>query len=457
MLPAEIFALAGEIAEAGGRLLIVGGWVRDALRGQACADLDLEVHGLDTGRVTALLAPHGFTGPVGRQFSVWRHNGLSLDVATPHHPPGAEATSLSDRSLEAALRGRDLTVNAMAWDPLSRQLLDPLGGATDLAEGWLWPADPHRFGEDPLRVLRAARLSALLDAKFAPELPRLARQLDLSGLPVERLAGELRRMLFVPERPWRCLEALRALGRLDVFPPVAALEGVPQDPRWHPEGDVFVHTGMVVDAVNGVAEGLAAGQREALLWAALCHDLGKPATTEVGPGGIVRSIGHETRGETITRAWLGSLRLAGALIESVALLVRHHLAPSLLVAQESGPKAYRRLARKLSLAGLHLTDLERLARADHLGRTTPDARAGRYEAGDAFLKQARAARVHSGVRPDVVRAADWMRSGVPAGPLLGRLLAQSRAVQDETGWEDPGRIMERVRKIGPPGGGPDEA
>jgi tRNA nucleotidyltransferase (CCA-adding enzyme) len=447
-LPAEVRHLAEDVARAGGTLLVVGGWLRDTLRGETSQDLDLEIHGLAVDRITGLLGAKGFTPPVGRQFAVWRHTGLGLDVGLPHVTPGTTSLEASGPgAIEAALRGRDLTINAMAWDPRTDRLFDPLGGHADLRAGVLRAADPARFGEDPLRVLRTARLAAMLEATVDPELARQAHSLDLSALPVERVAGELRRILSLKQRPWRAIETLRALGQLHVFPLIAALEGVPQDPLWHPEGDVFVHTGLVVDRAASLAEGLSAERAEVLLWAALCHDLGKPSATQVGEEGRVRSLGHDVRGAALTLDWLESLRLGTTITRAVSTLVRHHLAPALFVGQEAGPRAYRRLARKLAADGLDMTDLERVARADHLGRTTEAARLGRFEAGDRFLERAEAARVSHGVRPDVVRAADWMRRGVAPGPVLGELLELAREIQDETGWEDSERIMRQVARV----------
>ena len=448
-IPAEIEHLARRVAAVGGRMLIVGGWVRDALRGARSKDLDLELYGLSTDQATALLAREGFTPPVGKQFAVWRRTRDGVDVAEPR-VERAGPIEASAAAIEAALRVRDLTINAMALDPLSRELYDPLDGQADLAARRLRAADPERFAEDPLRVLRVARLAASLDAEPDTALMRLCGNLDLTHIPIERIAGELRRILLEPVRPWRAIDCLREMGQLDVFPPIAALVGVPQDPRWHPEGDVFVHTGLVVDRAAELARSRTPERREALLWGALCHDLGKPGTTRVDADGRIRSLAHDEESARVAAEWLDALRVGDALRDACEALARHHLAPALFDAQGAGPRAYRRLARKLAAAGVDAVDLEGVARADHLGRTTPDALAGRFEAGDRFLAEMRALHVEAGPQDDVVRASDWMRAGVAAGPELGRLLRRSRSVQDETGWQDAARIMDRVRALDDP-------
>ncbi len=436
--------LAGAIRDAGGRLVVVGGWVRDALIGRASHDLDLEVFGLDRERVTEIVASRGFTPLVGRQFPVWKHQRAGIDLAFPR--AGEDLFDPADprtlvRAVSEAARHRDLTLNAIAWDPLDDRLLDPLGGTTDLAERVLRAADPATFGADPLRALRVARLAARFDAAPDATLVAICRGLDLAGLPVERIAHELSRILLDLERPSRAFECLMALDQLGVFPPLAALEGVPQDAHWHPEGDVWVHTRMVVDCAAKIARGLAARASEILLFAALCHDLGKPETTRV-EGDRIRSLGHEVRSAAIAREWLGGLRYAARLVSAVEVMVAHHLAPSQFVAQGAGPRAYRRLARKLDAQGLTLADLERVARADHLGRTTEEARTGRFEAGQIFLERAAEAHVERGVRRDIVSASLAMRSGIPAGPRLGRILARCREIQDERGGGSAEEILE---------------
>lgn len=450
-LPEAIRNLADRLSRAGGRAVLVGGWVRDRLSGVASNDFDLEVFGLSPEAVTECVVPLGFTPPVGRSFPAWRNTRAGIDLAFPR--AGNEAFRAEDpgslaRAFEAAARHRDLTVNAMGWDPLLDTLIDPLGGAGDLARRVLAPADPATFAADPLRVLRVARLAARLEAEVTPELTTLCRGLDLSEIAVERITGELRRMLVELDRPSEAIDWIERLGALGLFAPIEALAGVPQDPKWHPEGDVYVHTLMVLDRAAEIARPLPRSHSEILMWAALCHDLGKPATTR-REGDRVRALGHEAVSARLTREWLGALRLAHDTIDAVEVLVANHLAPAQFVAQNAGARGYRRLARKLSVGGMTVVELERLARADHLGRTTEDARSGRFEAGQRFLARAAEFGIASGVRPDVVSAVLVMQRGVPAGPELGRILARCRAVQDETGWTDPDRILARAMPAHP--------
>jgi len=439
-------ALAEAIAAGGGRALIVGGWLRDQLLARPSPDIDLEVFGLTAPSVQSILDRFGFAKRVGRQFPVWRLPRREIDVALPR---GAEAElrptdpeSLMATFREAA-RHRDLTINAIGWDPLDGRWLDPWQGRRDLEARALRAVDGATFAEDPLRGLRVARLGATLEATPDGALLDLCRGLDLAGLPVERVAGELRRMLLEPAWPSRAFRLLDEMDLLSEFPPIAALRGVPQDPRWHPEGDVFVHTCLALDCAARIVGDLGREERERLLLSTLCHDLGKPRTTR-RQDQRVRALGHEALGARLAREWLTRLRLPNRLVESVAVLVAHHLAPVQLIRQRAGPRAYRKLARKLESAGVCAVDLERLARADHLGRTTDDARHGRFAAGDAFLVAAEAAHVRSHARPRSVTARHLMARGLAPGPELGRALARCLRVQDERGWSDPDRIADLV-------------
>jgi len=446
-LPADspVHELARRIAAAGGRVVVVGGFVRDALRGKTSHDLDLEVFGLAEAAIEPLLEGFGFSPRVGRQFPIWRRSRDGLDLAYPRSGADAYQPERPDSLLDAfraAAHHRDLRLNAIGWDPLSEALIDPYDGQGDLAAGRLRVVDAETFAADPLRLLRVVRLAAVLGAAPDPELRAICRALAFESVAPERVGGELRRILLDPARPARAFALLAELERLDVLPPIARLVGVPQDPVWHPEGDVFVHTLLVLDRAREIASTLDANEAEVLMLAALCHDLGKPETTSVD-GPRIRSIAHEAASARRTRAWLARMRFPERVVRNVAALVERHLAPSQLVAQGSGTRAYRRLARRLASGGATLVQLERLARADHLGRTTPEALIGRFDAGPIFLAAAESAGVGEGPRAAVVSAADLVARGIAPGPELGRLLRRCREIEDESGSSDLEEILAR--------------
>ena len=465
--------IAKAVRDAGGRAVVVGGCVRDHLLGVRSKDVDIEVFGLGVERLEALLARFGKVHAVGRAFGVFRVGGIDVDFSLPRRDskrgPGHRGFDVApDPSLDfaEAARRRDLTVNSIGIDPLTGEVLDPHGGRMDLERRVLRATDPAHFPEDPLRGLRAAQLAARLEMAPDDALIALCRQLDLSELSGERVFDEFKKLLIRAAKPSLGFRVLEDTGQLRFFPEIDALRGVAQDPEWHPEGDVWVHTLMVLDMAASLrggdtgagesgseraaqpAAGAASPHDSAdedlpLMLGALCHDLGKPATTERIDGRI-RSHRHDVEGVAPTRALLGRMRAPGALVDKVAALVEHHLAPALFIRNGATAKGYRRLARKLERAGVSIELLVRVARADHLGRTTEDAVAGRFDAGDAFLAAARACHVERAAPRDAVLGRHLIEHGMQPGPGFAPILERCREIQDETGWTDPERILGRA-------------
>jgi tRNA nucleotidyltransferase (CCA-adding enzyme) len=456
-LPEEsvVPAIARACAEAGGRALVVGGWVRDQLLGRSASrDLDLEIQGLAPGEIESLLARFGAVERVGRSFPVYLVKGLPFDVCLPRtgapredgEPPGFDPAL----DFAEAARGRDLRVNSMAWDPLRQELLDPYDGRRDIEEGVLRATDAALFGRDPLRGLRTAQLAARLGMAIDDELASLCAGTDLTRVAPERIWGEMRTLLLQASRPSRAFEVLESTRLLRFFPELAALVGVPQDAKWHPEGDVWVHTLLVIDVAASLrGDRVEDAQRDLLLMlGSLCHDLGKPGTTEEHEGRIV-SRRHSQEGARPTEDLLARMRAPTAVVRATCALVRHHLAPAEFVRPgqpggEAGPRAYRKLLRRLREDGVDAELLYRVARSDHLGRTTEDARAGRFEAGDVFLERARSVEADPGTYEAVVTGRHLIARGVEPGPEMGRLLARCREVQDEIGETDAQAILARV-------------
>ena len=449
--------IAQAVRDAGGRALVVGGWVRDHLLGVRSKDVDIEVFGLEVERLEALLTGFGGVHAIGRAFGVLRVGGIDIDFSLPRRDskrgPGHRGFDVEpDPTLDfaEAARRRDLTVNSIGIDPLTGEVLDPHGGRRDLERRVLRATDPAHFPEDPLRGLRAAQLAARLEMAPDEELVALCRSLDLSELSGERVFDELRKLLLRAARPSIGFKVLEDTGQLRYFPELDALRGVPQDPEWHPEGDVWVHTLMVLDVattLRGAGPGAPphddGNEDLALMLGALCHDLGKPATTERVDGRI-RSRRHDVAGVAPARVLLGRMRAPGALADKVAALVEHHLAPALFVRNGTAAKGYRRLARKLERTGVSMELLVRVARADHLGRTTDDALAGRFDAGEAFLAAARAHSVERSAPRDAVRGRHLVERGMAPGPAFAPILERCREIQDETGWTDPEAILDRA-------------
>ena len=456
----RVIEVARAVRDAGGRALLVGGFVRDLRLGIASKDVDIEVFGLGPDTLVEILGHVGPVKEVGRAFGVFRVGDLDVDFSLPRRDrkvgpghKGIEAEVDPNLSTEAAARRRDLTINAMSIDPLDGTFVDPLDGLRDLRAGMLRACDPDTFGEDPLRAVRVAQFAARFEMDADPKLLWICHEQDLSELSGERIFVEFRKMLMKGVVPSLGLELLERTSLLRFFPELDALVGVPQDAEWHPEGDVWIHTLMVVDeAARLRMTGHQASrpstreiraEDEALMFAAVCHDLGK-ATTTFAEGGRIRSPGHDVAGEPRVESLLGRMKAPKDLITRVKALTRHHLAPALFHQQKSTDRAYRRLARRLAAAGASMLLLERVARADHFGRTTHDALARRFPAGDAFIARARALEVEAEAPGDAVQGRHLVAHGLQPGPEFGHILHRCRAYQDETGERDPETILHAV-------------
>ncbi len=424
----DTLALARAVAEAaaarGGRALAVGGWVRDRLRGGTSKDLDLEIYGVSEGDLPALLAPFGRVEPVGRSFPVYKVAGIDVALPRRESKSGRGHTAFAVEGdpwmpVREAARRRDFTINAIAWDPLTGAYEDPFDGRADLDAGVLRVVDPHTFPDDSLRVLRALQFAARFELTVPEETRSICARIPLDDLPAERIWGELEKLLLQARRPsigFTLARELEVVHRL--WPEMAALIGCEQEPEWHPEGDVWIHTLMVIDQARARIDLLIHPEQVIIMLGAVCHDFGKPSTTAFIDGRI-RSIGHEEGGVAPATAFLDRLNIQSVdgvdVRRDVLGIVAHHLKPGMWhkVREEVGDGAFRRLAQKVNLELLAV-----LAKADCTGRT------GSFDcsAMDWFLERARALGVEHQPPARLVLGRHLLPLGVAPGPAMGQLL-----------------------------------
>jgi tRNA nucleotidyltransferase (CCA-adding enzyme) len=425
--------IALAVRGAGGRALIVGGWVRDRLRGHPSKDLDLEVFGVAQDRLAALLQPFGRVESVGQSFPVYKvaapgaAGDAAIDVALPRRESkagrghkGFQVAGDPFMSIAEAARRRDFTVNAISWDPLTEEYEDPCEGRADLGRRLLRAVDPATFGDDSLRVLRAIQFAARFEFALDEGTASLCRRIPLDDLPAERVWGELEKLLLAAERPSIGLALALDLRVVDaLLPELRPLVGCEQEPDWHPEGDVWTHTLLVVDTARQLNADLDRPPLIAIMLGAICHDLGKPSTTEVIDGRI-RSMNHEEAGVAPTISLLDRLNIHTVdgfdVRTQVVGLVAHHLKPGMFhKAAQVGDGAFRRLAQKVDLELL-----ARLARADCLGRT------GHFDcsAMDWFLDRARALGVEHRPPAPLLLGRHLLALGLLPGPKVGEILKQ---------------------------------
>ncbi len=436
-------ALAGDEAA-----WVVGGAVRDALSGGEVLDLDLAVAGDPAQAAKQIAAAAG--GPafeLSAEFGAWR--ALARDRSWH-----VDVSALRGDSIEADLGQRDFTVNAIAvslGDPEAAPL-DPFAGAADLAAGLLRAVSERSFADDPLRILRAARLAGGLGFDLDPETVRLARACaERAGEPAgERQLAELRLLVCGP-RPLRGLELLDELGATAaVLPELDALRGVGQNPNHHldvhghtlevlanlleVEADLQRYAGESAAEVAALlAEPLAdeLSRGDALRFGALLHDSGKPATRKEQPGGFVSFIGHDREGALVVREACARLKASRRLSRHLEALTAHHLHLGFMTHER--PLSRRRLYDYLKLTEPVAADVTLLTVADRLAARGSGSTAS-AEMIEAHLELARevlpeALAWHRGGPPPVPIAGDELAAalGIPEGPELGRLLGEIEA------------------------------
>lgn len=430
-IPPGTLEVLTAIRAAGGRPMVVGGTVRDALLGRAAADWDVEVHGLGEDRLAGALAPWG-AKRVGGRFGVFALP--DMEIAIPQ--VGGQHTNPHLPLAEAARR-RDFTVNSMAWDPFAGRLFDPFGGVADLGGRRLRHVDDETFVHDPLRVMRAPRFSGQLGFGIEPQTLALCRQLAprLAVVPWERIRKEWEALLLRGEDMVRAWDDLDASGSTVLFPELKALQGVPQRPDAHPEGDAWIHTGRVLAAAARLRE----GDRDrdlALMLAAMLHDLGKTDCTRRDALGLWRAIGHEEVSAVRAAGFLERWFPSPSLQRAVLALVRLHGAVYALYRDGAGPRAWARLA----LAAPDRALLLALAQADAEG-------AGEKGETPAVAK-ARAMWGRLAERPPQpwVRGDDLLAMGFSPGPELGRRLREALEMQLGGDYPDRESLLAALRQ-----------
>lgn len=361
--------LAREARAAGGRAYCVGGCVRDALLGVEPKDVDVEIYGLDAEKIERILSKKFRFEIVGKSFGVWILKGLDIDVSMPRTE---RKTGIGHKAFEIvgdpfltpkeACARRDFTINAILYDILSGDIIDEFGGMGDLKNKILRHTS-ERFSEDPLRVLRAMQFAARFNLDVAPETVELCSKIEMENLPEERIFEEWKKLILKGVEISRGLFFLRDCGWVKYFRELADMVDCPQDPRWHPEGDVYVHTAHCMDSF---AKKRVGDDREDLIvgLAVLCHDMGKPKCTTIGDDGAIHSYGHDIIGGKVARKFLEHLTREKSIVEEVVPLVERHMAVLDLWRSNAGDGAIRRLAGKVK----RIDRLVRLDDADRNGR-----------------------------------------------------------------------------------------
>ncbi|MBO4647749.1 MAG: CCA tRNA nucleotidyltransferase [Lentisphaeria bacterium] len=435
----EVYRTAERIVlrlrEAGFESYLVGGCVRDLVTGHPPKDYDITT----AARPEEVMALFGHSIPLGASFGVVTvvEDGTNFEVATfreeRDYMDGRRPETLRySRTPAEDVSRRDFTINALLYDPEKRCIVDYTGGLADLRRGVLRTIGDARtrFSEDYLRMLRAVRFTARFRFRMDTETFDAIRELapKLTLLSAERVRNELTAMLCGPE-PDQAFRLLSGCGILAVvLPEIEAMHGVEQPAQFHPEGDVFEHTMLLLKHLAWPGTEIG--------WAALLHDVGKPSCRTVGKDGVAHFYGHEEAGAGMAEAILHRLKMPSAVIEHVTAAVRNHM--RFAAVQKMRPAKWRRLIADpnfplelelhrldcISCHGLLENYLWLLDRMDELRKTGVEA-----------------------LPPPLLTGHDLIALGVEPGPDMGRLLTALRDLQLEGGIGTRSDALQALEKL----------
>ena len=340
--------LAERVAELGGRAYFVGGIVRDEVMGRPIKDVDIEVHGISEIVLEEVLKELGKPLRFGSAFGVYSLAGHQIDIALPRSERKA-GNGHRDFEIEIdpfigikeAARRRDFTMNALLKDVLTGEIADPYGGTEDIKNRIIRHIDDRKFGEDPLRALRAAQFRSRFGFQVAPSTISICRTLDLSSLSAERVEMEMKKALLESRQPSEFFECLREMGQLGYwFQELEQLIGLEQNSAFHPEGDVWTHTMMVLDRAARFRP--CVSDPYAFMLLALTHDLGKITTTEF-VNGAIHAYGHEIQGAEIAERFLNRVCHGSDIKRYIANMIPNHMRPNKIAESRSAVKKTNRL------------------------------------------------------------------------------------------------------------------
>lgn len=404
----EAAEIVAELKRHGKKAFLIGGCVRDMLLGASPHDVDIAT----SATPEEIQRIFEKTYAVGASFGVVTvlRNGLSFETATLREERDymdgrrPETVHYTDNEVLDVIR-RDFTVNGLLCDPASGEVFDHVGGIDDLHRGILRTiGDPdRRFSEDYLRILRAVRFTVRLGFELDSGTREAARHHagKLSVLSAERVRDEVEKMLLGPH-PGRAFELMRELGILRVIlPEIDALHGVEQPPAFHPEGDVFAHTMIMLERMCHPTRELA--------WSVLLHDVGKPATFHIHEDGVIHFYGHEAVGGRMAESILTRLRCSASLVKNVSAAVANHMKFA------SVDRMKRSTWLKMIAAPTFPTDME-------LNRVDCASCHGKMEGWLLMLDRWRALDGALAVPPLPVNGSDLIALGYTPGPALGRML-----------------------------------
>ncbi len=447
-IPESLESALALLKRRGSSCYLVGGCIRDALMGIAPKDFDVEVFGLELDEIAAILAKIGKTDLVGKSFAVVKlwSQGAEYDFSVPRTETksgqghrGFDIKTEPNLDPVSALKRRDFTINALQYDPYEKTIIDYFGGLADLENKELKHVS-EAFSEDPLRALRAMQFAGRFGLSLNPETAELCRAMkrEFAYVAAERIWGEWQKWACQSIAPSKGLVALKESGWISFFPELNVLLRLPQEPEWHPEGDVFTHTLHCIDALARHPDwsGFDSETKTTLMFATMCHDLGKARRTRyVEFKGALRwtSPGHDQESGWLSESLMTRFGAPNTLKEKIrALVVNHHFLSSFVDAQPSDT-SLKRLSKRIQPATTN--ELYYVMWADHNGR--PPLLSEKQEKRlNYFNTRIRELAVEDAAPNAILQGRHLIEKGLKPGPRFKSILSKAYEAQLKGAFDD---------------------
>ena len=434
--------IAKLVNKQGGRTFYVGGYVRDEILNKPSKDVDIEVHGITSDELKSILMRLGRLRTQGASFGVYNLEGYDIDISQPRKET---ATGRGHKDFEVfvdpfigyekAAERRDFTINAMMKDVLTGEIVDPFGGYDDCKNSIIRHVNDNTFKEDPLRVLRAAQFASRFGFKISPETKGIMRDMDLSTLSSERVYGEMKKALMKSDKPSIFFETLREVNQLDTwFPELKSMIGCEQNPKWHPEGDVWNHTMNTIDCAVKFRDKVE--HPEYYMVSALCHDMGKPISMSRDGKGNIHTYNHDEMGIPIVTNFLERINSDKSLSKYAINMVENHMKPHNCFDNHSEVKDTNVMYDK----SICPPDLMMLAVADTASRGFEDF----TKEEELYLKERLELYTERMLEPQV-GGTDLINLGIKPGPIFSDILEYSH--KQHLSGEDKGKVIKSIKSI----------
>lgn len=434
--------------------ILVGGSVRDKIIDHTIISKDIDIE-LYTSKsyddIIQILEKFNYKCDlVGKSFGVIKvtlDNGDDYDISLPRTEKSVgnkhtdfEVIPDGTLSFKEAFKRRDFTFNAIGYNYKTNEFIDEYNGIEDLQNKIIKHVDNKTFVEDPLRIYRAIQFAARFNFNIHPNTKDLIHNMIKNGLldhlPKERIFTEFNKLLTKSKKPSIGFELMKEFGILEkYFPELFQLKNIPQSPKWHPEGNVWIHTMMVIDQMANLdLDKDKLNNKLLYMYATLCHDLGKKEYTQFKEDGTITSQGHEEGGIKPTIEFMDKLTNDKRFIKQICSLVEHHLKPTLLYTANSKKSAIKRLSNKLLENNVDLKDLAIINKADSLGRTTKDALAKETPQYDWLLQKIEDVGIDK--EKPLISGKELIEKGLKPGPFFKEILNEMYEYQLENDIQD---------------------